>query len=38
MRVGIKKDIAMSKLEMLKKHGRYSTIIIEDTEKRIMKG
>lgn len=34
----LKKDIAMVKLEMLKKYGRYSTRIIKDTEKRIMKG
>jgi len=34
----LKKDIAIVKLEMLKKYGRYSTRIIEDTEKRIMKG
>jgi predicted nucleic acid-binding protein len=35
---GLKKDIAMAKLELLKKYGRYSARIIEDAEKRIMKG
>jgi predicted nucleic acid-binding protein len=35
---GLKKDIAMAKLELLNKYGRYSTRIIEDAEKRIMKG
>jgi len=35
---GLKKEIAMTKLELLKKNGRYSAKIIEDAEKRIMKG
>jgi predicted nucleic acid-binding protein len=35
---GLKEDIAMTKLELLNKYGRYSTRIIEDAEKRIMKG
>lgn len=34
----LKKDIAMTKLELLKKYGRYAARIIEDAEKRIMKG
>jgi len=34
----LEKDIAILKLEMLNKYGRYSARIIEDTEKRIMKG
>ena len=34
----LKQDIALAKLELLKKHGRYSSRIIEDAEKRIMKG
>jgi len=34
----LKEDIAMTKLELLNKYGRYSTRIIEDAEKRIMKG
>lgn len=35
---GLKEDIALTKLELLNKYGRYSTRIIEDAEKRIMKG
>ena len=35
---GLKEDIAMTKLELLNKYGRYSTRIIEDAEKRIMRG
>ncbi len=36
--VGLKEYIALAKLELLKKYGRYSAGIIEDAEKRIMKG
>ena len=35
---GLREDIAMTKLELLNKYGRYSTRIIEDAKKRIMKG
>ena len=35
---GLKGDIAMTKLELLTKYGRYSARIIEDAQKRIMKG
>ena len=35
---GLKEDIAMAKLELLNKYGRYGARIIEDAEKRIMKG
>lgn len=35
---GLKEGIMLAKLELLKKYGRYSVSIIEDAEKRIMKG
>jgi predicted nucleic acid-binding protein len=35
---GLKQDIALTKLELLIKYGRYSAKIIEDAEKKIMKG
>jgi predicted nucleic acid-binding protein len=34
----LKEDISLTKLELLEKYGRYSARIIEDAEKRIMKG
>ena len=35
---GLGKDIILAKLDMLKYYGRYSAKIIEDAERRIMKG
>ena len=35
---GLDKSLAMAKLKLLKKYGRYSADIIKDAEERIMKG
>jgi hypothetical protein len=35
---GLGKDIILAKLDKLKYYGRYSAKIIEDAERRIMKG